>query len=347
VARLPADIVAVVGLILLTGVAVCVPGIEQTPVPFIVGVPFVLFIPGYALTAALFPETEIENSGQDFDHVGDHHRVASSGVPVRGSIDGIERVALSFGTSVAIVPLLGVGLQFMPWGLQLVPLFFAISGFTVLATVVAVRRRWALPPEARFRVPYQEWGATIRAELFDPETRTDLVLNGLIVVGILLAGAGITYAVTVQKQETAFTEFYILTENETGVLVSEDYPTNYTLGEAKPIHISIGNHEQRQMDYTVVVELQRMQTTNTTRVQTTHELQRVQASVPANRTWRQTVTVTPSMTGQGLRLVFLLYQKDPPAQPRVANAYREVHLGVNVTAMPTVPDHVRSIDNIG
>jgi len=31
-------------------------------------------------------------------------------------IDGIERVALSFGLSIAIVPLIGLVLNFTPWG---------------------------------------------------------------------------------------------------------------------------------------------------------------------------------------------------------------------------------------
>ena len=49
---------------------------------------FVLFFPGYTLIAALFP--------------------------AKGRLDGIERVALSFGLSLAVVPLIGLALNFTP-----------------------------------------------------------------------------------------------------------------------------------------------------------------------------------------------------------------------------------------
>lgn len=38
------------------------------------------------------------------------------------------------------------------------------------------------------------------------------------------------------------------------------------------------------------------------------------------------------MEGERLRLAFLLYQNEPPAQPTVDNVYRELHLWVNVSA---------------
>jgi len=42
-------------------------------------------------------------------------------------------------------------------------------------------------------------------------------------------------------------------------------------------------------------------------------------------------TVAPTLPGERLRLVYLLYKGDPPAEPTVENAYREVHLWVNVS----------------
>ena len=52
----------------------------------------VLFTPGYAIVAALFPRAE--------------------------EIDWIERFALSMGLSVAVVPLLGLLLSFTSWGIR-------------------------------------------------------------------------------------------------------------------------------------------------------------------------------------------------------------------------------------
>lgn len=55
-----------------------------------IGLLMVLFVPGYVLIAALFPKRE--------------------------DLDGIERIALSFGLSIAVVPLIGLGLNYTPWG---------------------------------------------------------------------------------------------------------------------------------------------------------------------------------------------------------------------------------------
>ena len=57
----------------------------------ILGLPLVLFLPGYALIAALF-------IGED-------------------DLDGIERIALSFGLSIAITHLFGLALKYTPFGI--------------------------------------------------------------------------------------------------------------------------------------------------------------------------------------------------------------------------------------
>lgn len=325
VRRLPADLATVLIVVSLTCLAVLTPGVAETPLRVIVGLPFVLFVPGYAFIAALFPE-----AGESGDESN-----ATDGIRGRSEpgIDGIERVALSFGTSIAIVPLLGLILNFTPWGIRLVPVLLAVSGFTVLAAGVAARRRWALPEGDRFTVPYERWLATAQSELFEPERRTDLALNALLVISVLLAAASVTYAVTVPKQGEAFTEFYLLTENETGDRVADDYPTEFTVGESKSVHVGIGNHEHQQQAYTVVVELQRVTVANnTTSVHAEQELKRYRATIGANQTRARQLNVTPTMQGERLRLTFLLYRNYPPAEPTVQNAYRELHLWINVTA---------------
>ena len=87
----------------------------------------------------------------------------------------------------------------------------------------------------------------------------------------------------------------------------------------------------------MVVELQRAtvgtESENVTvRVDEEHELFRVRQRVADNETWHYRYTVTPTLTGERLRLVYLLYRGDAPATPSAESAYREVHLWVNVTA---------------
>ncbi|MFC6723339.1 DUF1616 domain-containing protein [Halobium palmae] len=325
--ELPADLAALVALVGLTIGAVFLPVVNESVVRIALGLPFVLFVPGYAFIAALFPET-----GSTFERPGVAEWLTESPLE-RGGIDGIERVALSFGTSIAIVPLLGLVLNFTPWGIRLVPIVITVGGFSLVATAIASQRRRALASEDRFAVPYRSWGKTGREELLRPSTKGDAVLNVVLVASLLLAVGSVGYAVAVPKQGESFSELYLLTENESGALVADDYPTEFTAGDSQSLIVGIGNHEHQRMNYTVVTALQRVSIeNNTTRVREQTELHRFQTTLPSNETWQLEHTVTPRLTGERLRLVYLLYRGAPPEDPTVANAYRENHLWVNVTA---------------
>ena len=88
-----------------------VPQLNITPVRVVFGLPFVLFLPGYALISALFPGKE--------------------------DLDGVERIALSFGLSIAVVPLIGLVLNYTPFGIRLVPIASAISIFIIALTITS------------------------------------------------------------------------------------------------------------------------------------------------------------------------------------------------------------------
>lgn len=85
------DVQGVVAAVFVTGFFVFTPLIRTTPLRIILGLAFVLFVPGYAFVAALFPEQseQVDESGKEL------------------GIDGLERVVLSFGSSIALVPSLG------------------------------------------------------------------------------------------------------------------------------------------------------------------------------------------------------------------------------------------------
>lgn len=325
--RLPADLAAVVlGTVLTVGV-VFLPVINETPLRVVVGLPFVLFIPGYAFIAALFPEAG-ESPAVEEDPADRQDGQSQD----RAGIDGIERVALAFGTSIAIVPLIGLILNFTPWGIRLVPIVVAISGFTLAMTAIAARRRWELPTEEQFQVPYERWLADARVELFEPDSQTDAALNVLLVISVVLAVASVGYAVAVPQQGESFSEFYLLTEDEDGELVADDYPTEFTRGESRSLVVGIGNHEHERTNYTVVVALHRVQVqNNSTTVLEVEELDRYRTQLAHNETWHLEHNVTPTMTGRSLRLTYMLYRGDAPANPSVDTAYRELHLWINVT----------------
>ena len=322
---LPADLVAILALTLLTIVAVSLPVVRETPLRVVVGLPFLLFVPGYAIVSALFPEraTTVADSPAES---GQEPTETVSG------IDEIERVALSFGTSIAVVPLVGFALNFTPFGIRLTPIMASLTVVVVFACVVAASRRWALPEDERFRVPYRTWYANTKSELFSPATRTDAVLNVVLIASLLLAFGAVGYAVAVPSQGEQFSEFYLLTENESGEYVADGYPTNVTAGEPQPLVVGIGNQEGEPVQYTVVSEIQRVEVSNnSTTVLERERLQTFSPRLQHNETWTQSHQVSPTMTGENLRLIYYLYKGDAPTNPSEESAYREVHLWVNVT----------------
>ncbi|MFC7153840.1 DUF1616 domain-containing protein [Halomarina halobia] len=310
--ELPADLVAVVGLTLLADVFAVAPVLSETPIRVVLALAFVLFVPGYALVAALFPERAPE-SAEDGD-----------------GITGVARVALSIGTSVAVVPMLALVLNFTPLGVRLVPILLVVSAVTIAATAVAARRRARLPPEERFAVPYREWYGSLRAGPLRADTRTDRALNVLLALSVLIAMSGVTYALVSPKQSDQYSELYLLTEGEDGELVADGYDTNLTRGERGSVIVGVENHEHERTRYTLVVQLQRVRSDgNETTVTATREVDRFDVSLAHDEATRGTVTYAPSTTGR-LRLVFLLYRGPPPQDPSVENAYLETHLWLSV-----------------
>ena len=80
----------------------------------VLGLPFMLFFPGFTLISALFPKREW--------------------------INNIERVVLSFGISIATVTLIGLILNFTPWGLRIEAVLYSVASFTIITSVIAWTR---------------------------------------------------------------------------------------------------------------------------------------------------------------------------------------------------------------
>lgn len=321
----PADLVAIIVLTVLTVLAVVLPGVRETPIRLVLGLPLVLFLPGYAFVAALFPEAG--NSPTESE---------SSGIRGGRGIDTVNRIGLSLVLSVSIVPLIGLTVNFTPWNIDLKSMLISVSGFTIVCTIVAVRRRHRIPPEARFSLPYRTWFATVRTKLFASGDRIQMALNVALVLSILIATVSVGYALAVPQEGERFTEFYLLTEDDTGELVASDYPEEFVRGETETVIVGIENKEHATIEYTVVVQLQRVDGGgDEAEVVNRQELDRFQTTVMHDETWQDRHTVTPTMVGDDLRLTYLLYKDEPPEEPTIENAYRYVHFWVDVDQEPS------------
>ena len=178
----------------------------------IFGLPFVIFIPGYVLTFALFPG--------------------------KRDIDIIERIALSFGLSIAVVPLVGLILNYTPFGIRLEPIVISLSSLVFILSGIGLYRWYSLHEKRRF---------TISFEFSLPENRIERVLTIALIFAIVASICLLIYIIATPRQGEKFTEFYILGPEGK----AEGYPTNLTIGEKGKVIIGIVNHEGQPVDYTV------------------------------------------------------------------------------------------------
>ena len=304
----PGDLIAVAAATAVTLACVYIPVLNESFLRILFGVAMVLFIPGYALIAALFP--------------------------AKGDLDGIERVALSFGLSIAVVPLIGLALNYTPWGIRLDPILASLTLFTLAMTAAAWYRRLLLPAADRFTVPARAMLAAARLELFDPgASRLDRGLSAVLLVAIVAALATTAYVIAVPKEGEHFTEFYILGPGGKAA----DYPTNFPAGSTQSLIVGIGNHEYREIPYTVEV-LALNQTfdtaTNTSTVHAVEPLDRFVVTVPHNGTQELAWNFSVPSPGYN-RIEFLLFNETVPeaavtGEERINASYRDLHLWVRV-----------------
>ena len=285
--NIPSDIFVVIVFTLLTVIFIMFPPLSNTWIRTVLGLPIVLFFPGYALIAALFPRKD--------------------------DLDGIERVALSFGLSIAVVPLLGLGLNYTPWGIRLIPILITLVIFTLGMCVITIYRRSELPEEEAFSVPFAALYASLSEEIFtSPQSRLDKMLTVILVISILVSVIMLVYVIVTPKQGEKFTEFYILGPGG----MADDYPTELNLSDSKMVIVGIVNHEYDVVSYSLELVLDN------------ELLAQYQETIMLshNETWERNVTFTPDRSGEDMKLQFLLYKDYNYTAP-----YRDLHLWINVS----------------
>ncbi|WP_440771917.1 DUF1616 domain-containing protein [Natronorubrum sp. DTA28] len=321
--ELPADLVVVLIVVAATNAAALLPVVRETPIRIPLGLVFLLFLPGYAFVAALFPEASERSRSGD---------VTDGSTPLgTASPTGIERGALSFGLSVAIVPLIALLLDLTLREPTLTSILIATSMFVVLLSIIAGVRRWNLTPERRFTIPYRTWIESGRATVFESNSRGTVIVNVLLIVSVLLALGTVSYAIALPQDGERFSSAYILTEDD-GELVTDGYPTEYDGEDAQEIVFGIDNQEHRTVEYTTVFAIQEVEVQNDeTIVVEQEELERFDAELAHGESWHHEHEIDPPMTGDDLRLVWLVYlDREPPEEPTLENADRSVHLWIEV-----------------
>ncbi len=268
----------------------------------VLGLIFVLFLPGYAATAALFPEDD--------------------------QIDIIERIALSFGLSIAIVPLIGLGLNFTPWGIRLDPILASVAGFIVGASLAAWYRRNKLPLDERFSISVDLKFDFAGMPMVDKALTVGIVVMLVASVGVL------AWAVTTPRIGERFTQLAILGPGG----MATDYPRNLTIGENATVLLSVGSFEHETRNYTIAIVLTN-QTDNSTSVSrysinwshehtlTPHQAIAQNFTLKDHAYYNETFNFSVDTSGSWKLQFLLLVDGQPVSQ----DSYREVHLWLNVS----------------
>lgn len=306
--EVPLDLTLVVVWLAATIVVVYLPLPNTNPVRVALALPVILFIPGYCLIAALFPK--------------------------EGEIGLVERIMLSIGCSIAIVPLIGFGLNYTPWGIRLDPVVIVLTIFTWVMVIVAHYQRAVLPAEERFRIPVFASMGRIREEFLPTGERgVDRLLSVVLTLVILVVIITTVYVITAPKEGERFSEFFILGENQTAT----NYPDLITAGQNYPMFMGVGNYEYRNISYTIetwILQTEFDTVTNTSSIIAMDPLDRLSITLAHNETMIIPYNLSGKKTGYN-RVEFLLFNESVPGpevsgSERINASYRDIHIWVVV-----------------
>jgi len=246
-----------------------------------------------------------------------------------GSMDGIEKIALSFGMSIAVTALIGLGLNYTPWGIRLEPVLFAISAFIFILSGLAMLRQrqygvFKLFTEHHLRLSGWEGSPLNKA------------LSIILAVAILSTVGVLIYTVSSPKVGERFTEFYILGLEGKAV----DYPAEFTLRENRVTSVWYGdaatavsgttgrvilgivNQEQQQTIYSVSIQIDGQPAEIAYNGQDVSGLNAI--PLEQGEKWEGEIGFAPMHIGENQKVEFLLY-KDGSTE-----AYNSLHLWINV-----------------
>ena len=276
--KMEKDLQLIIGLSVLQIFAVTF--LPDTPIRTLIGVPLVLFFPGYVLVCALYPKKK--------------------------DLEIVERVALSIGLSLAVVPLIGLVLNYTPWGIRLYPVLFSLFLFTLSMSMATTYRRKGLPVEEKF-VP----SVSVKVPKWRGISRTHRIMLAGFLVFAVVAGGLTAYFASMSGVGERFTGFYVL--GPEGKM--EGYPKNLTLGESGTVILGLANYEYQEVTYNIVIKLENATIGTINNVRIAHE-----------ETWQQNFTFTPEEVGEKMKLEFLLYAD----LDGVDAPYQSLHLSIAV-----------------
>ncbi|ELZ38098.1 hypothetical protein C471_10956 [Halorubrum saccharovorum DSM 1137] len=275
------------------------PVVRDTSPRVVFGFLLVLWAPGYAVIAALFPPAAEEGDAP---------------------LDGFERAALSIAASALVAGASGVALSVLSVGVRPAPLALALTAVTVGASAVALARRMR-PGTPRVEVPTP--GVSV-------DDRLTVAFVALAVAAVAVAG----FAVASPPEPYATLSI----ASADGSALTDDART-IAPGESVDLAVAVRNREREAVTYTVVVVARPAGAAappdasagGSGGTADPTELHRFSRIVAPGETWRRPHSASPPFPDDRTRVEYLLYRDAPPDAPTIANADESVHVWFTAT----------------
>ena len=314
----PVDLLVVIGFATLAVAILEVASATSTIVRTAIGLPLLFLAPGYVIVAMLFPRSSPPRP------------VEAGFLCQTRSVSNLERGALSFGLSVAVVPFLGLGIALTSWGFTDTVVLRTVVAFVVLGALLAGVRRSRVPPSDRYGLRPRRLLRSARAALI-ADSRVHTAVNLLLVVSVLIALSTVGYALAAPQNGESYSTLSVLTESDDGDLVASDYPEEFTAGESQELAVAVDNHEGERTQYELLIVVDRVTDDGATVVER-EELDSLEVTLEDGEHWSHDHEIAPEMTGEDLRVGYLLFEGEAPEDPDLEDSTESVYFWTDVEA---------------
>lgn len=234
---------------------------DLQPLRVLLGLPFLILFPGYSLMVALFPK--------------------------RSDLPMFERMAFSVGMSIALVPLIGLALNYA-WEIRIYNLLTSLATFIAVTSAIGWYRRRRIPADERMLIKF-------RRPLFSRTNsgKVDRTLSVVLALAIMAIMGIVVYLIVTSRNGERFTEFYVLGEGGR----AEEYPTQMLVGEEAGVTLGIVNHEQERMTYKVELTMTASQNTEIGPIE-----------LENNERWEQDIMLATGQAINDMKVSFRLFK---------------------------------------
>jgi uncharacterized membrane protein len=230
--RYPTDLILVIIYSFISAGCVVLSG-ECSPIRVILGLPLLIFLPGYALVAMIWPAKKGLGTSS-----GKHIRLMS------GGLDTVERLILSLGLSIVLVCFAGIVLNYTS-SITVMPILISLLGLTLVFSSAAWYLRKSLPVQDRFSISFM-----INSEGGAARPQSEKLLTAGIMICIIATVIILLYLIA-NPASGPYTEYILLDGNR----MFDNLPDVLSTNQTGNVFVSVVNHEKTQVNYSLVATI--------------------------------------------------------------------------------------------